>query len=39
LQLGKVTKPKNVRKGAKLVVSKRTGKGAINVTLKVKAKK
>ena len=32
-RLGKVTKPKKVKKGAKLVVSKQSGKDAIAITL------
>ena len=35
-KLGKVTKPKRVRKGAKLVVTKQSGNGPVNVTLGVK---
>lgn len=38
-KLGKVTKPKKVKKGARLVVSKQSGKGPVNVTLKVKKTK
>ena len=38
-KLGKVTKPKRVRRGAKLVVTKQSGNDPVNVTLGVKRAK